>query len=356
MDVELITNPEALPALRPQWEDLLSRCAHVTPFMSYEWITTWWKHFGRPGALRVVCAWDQGELVGIAPMEESRLSVRGVPLFRCLSLLGGHEADYKDFLLAHDTRWQALEALLRFCQEEIGGWQLLITRGLHQNSPTNYLLPVISARLGLSHRAWAGAVCPYVPLRGEGGDTWAEYRKRGVVREYLRKAGKLQREQDARLEVAQGEEAIEEFLRLHELGWGERGGSRAITTPALREFHLDLGRAEGKNHELLVAMLYVQERAIAARYYYVLGTAAYEYLTGFDPEWKALSPGVVLLVGTLDLLKSRGYDEVDLLRGDEAYKFHFTQVARSTIGQVVAKSPAMLRRYLLAEAWSRGGN
>jgi len=66
-----------------------------------------------------------------------------------------------------------------------------------------------------------------------------------VIREYLRKWGKLQREHDARLELVQGEEAIEGFLRLHELAWGSRGGSRAITTPALREFHRDLGRAAG---------------------------------------------------------------------------------------------------------------
>jgi len=105
---------------------------------------------------------------------------------------------------------------------------------------------------------------------------------------------------------------------------------------------------------VMVALLYVQERAIAARYYYSVGTVAYEYLTGFDPEWKALSPGVVLLAGTLDLLESRGYDEVDLMRGDEAYKFHFTRVARTTRGHAAAKSASILRRYALAEAFSRG--
>jgi len=152
MDAELITNPEALAALGPEWDDLLSRCSHVTPFLTPEWVTTWWKHFGRPGALRVVCVRDEGKLVGLAPLEQSRIAVRGVPLFRCLSVIGGQEADYKGFVLDHERRWEAAEALVQFCREEIPGWDLLLTRGLLQDSAANYLLPVICNKLGLSHR------------------------------------------------------------------------------------------------------------------------------------------------------------------------------------------------------------
>jgi CelD/BcsL family acetyltransferase involved in cellulose biosynthesis len=353
MDVELITDPEALPDLKPQWDDLLSRCGHVTPFMTHEWLMTWWKHFGRTGTLRIVCVRDDGRLVGIAPLEQSQITVRGLPLFRCLNFLGGREADYKDFVLDHDRRWETVETILRFCQEEIPGWQLLICRGLHQCSPNNYLLPVLAGSLGLSHVADAAAVCPYVPLQGEGSDTWSEYRKRGAVREYRRKWGKLQQEHSGRIELAEGEAAIEEFLRLHRLAWGDRGGSQAINTNRLREFHLDLGRADRGNGRVVVALLYAHDQAVAARYHYPLGKIAYEYLTGFDPEWRSLSPGAVLTVGILDLLASRGFEEMDLMRGAEKYKFLFTKVARISRTHVVAKSKALVKRYRLVQAASR---
>ena len=63
MDADLITDPEALAALQPEWEDLLARCGRVTPFMTPAWLTTWWKHFGRAGALltRVIYTKQQGE-------------------------------------------------------------------------------------------------------------------------------------------------------------------------------------------------------------------------------------------------------------------------------------------------------
>jgi CelD/BcsL family acetyltransferase involved in cellulose biosynthesis len=321
--------------------------------MSFEWMTTWWKHFGRPGALRVVCARENGELVGLAPLEAVRITVRGVPLFRCLAVLGGQEADYKDFVLDQGRRWKALEAILRFCQEEIGGWELLISRGLHQDSPTNYLLPVVAQGLGWSHQARAGAICPYVPLGGEGADRWGEYRKREAASRYLRKGRKLQREKDARVERSTSVSAVEGFLRLHELGWSGRGGSRAIHSSRLAEFHRDLAQASGEKGQLVVATLYAGDQPVAAQYAYALRGVFYAYLTGFDPQWQEFSPGAALTVGLLDDLEREGYKEMDLLRGSEVYKFYFTQVARTTVEHVVAKSAGILRRYEVVEAVGR---
>lgn len=355
MDAELITDSEAFSALEPEWEDLLARAGRVTPFMTPEWLTTWWKHLGRAGALRVVCAREGGRLVGMAPLESSRITVRGLPMFRCLSFLGGREADYKDLILDQDKRWEAAETLLRFCREEIPGWQLLICRGVHQDSASNYLLPVLGESVGLGHAAKAAAVCPYVPLVGEGSDKWSEYRRRGAVREYGRKWRKLQEEHGGRLEWAEGEAAIAEFLRLHELGWGDRGGSEAISTSRMREFHRELGRAHVQSGRLQVALLYLQDRAVAARYGYLMNPVAYGYLTGLDPEWRSLSPGAVLTLGVLDWLEEQGYQELDLMRGAEKYKFIFTRTARVSQDHVLAKSAGLARRYGLLEALSGPG-
>jgi CelD/BcsL family acetyltransferase involved in cellulose biosynthesis len=356
MDVELITNPEALPALRPAWDDLLARCSHVTPFMSYEWVTTWWKHFGRPGALRVACVRDQGELIGIAPLQQGRITVRGVPLLRCLSVLGGKEADYKGMPLDHARRWEAAEGLLQFCQEEIPGWDLLLSRGLHQDSPTNYLLPVVSAKLGLSHRAWAGAVCPYVPLQGSGPDSWPQYRRRGIIKTFLRARNRLQQKYGAVTRMYEGHDAVgamREFLRLHEAGWQDRGGSQAIPGEKWRALHLDLALACQENHMVRIALLETPEGAIAAEYMLAWGPRVHVYLGGLDPSYRKLSPGSVIRLEMMDEFAEHGYDEFDIMRGEEAYKFYFTQVARTTVGHAVARSAAILRRYELMEAFSR---
>ena len=356
MDVELIDNPEALPALRSDWTDLLARSSHVTPYMSHEWVTTWWRHFGRPGTLRVVCARDQGELVGIAPLEQTRITVRGLPLLRCLSIIGGKEADYKGLPLDHARRWEAGAALVRFCREEIPGWDLLLTRGLHQDSPVNYLLPVIAAQLNLSHRAWAGAVCPYVPLPGEGPDSWPEYRRRGIIKTFLRARNRLTEKHGAVTRVYEGPEAVAalpEFLRLHAAGWQDRGGSQAIPGEKWESLHLDLARACQDTGMVKVALLETPEGALAAEYLLAWGPRVHVYLGGVDPAWRKMSPGSVIRLQMIDEFAARGYDEYDIMRGEEAYKFNFTQVARTTVGHVLAKSPALLRRYELLEAFGR---
>jgi CelD/BcsL family acetyltransferase involved in cellulose biosynthesis len=357
MDVELITDPEALPDLKPQWDDLLSRCGHVTPFMTYEWLTTWWKHFGRPGALRVVCARDGDRLVGMAPLERSRITVRGLPLFRCLSIIGGKEADYKGMPLDRERRWEAAEAILQLCVDGIPGWDLLLTRGLHQDSPTNYLLPVICSKLKLSHRAWSGAVCPYVPLQGSGPDTWSAYRRRGIISTFLRARNRLQQRLGATTYIRDGPDAVgamEEFLRLHEAGWRDRGGSQAIPGGKWWALHRDMAAACRDSRLVKIALLETSEGAIAAEYLLVWGPRAHVYLGGVDPAYRKMSPGSVIRLQVMDEFAKQGYDEVDIMRGDEAYKFYFTKVARTTIAHAVAKSAATMRRYQLLETLSRG--
>ncbi len=59
---EWLANPQ-------RWRDLVARSGADRLFLSFEWLTTWWQHFGQPrGKLRMLVAYSDGELVGAAPM------------------------------------------------------------------------------------------------------------------------------------------------------------------------------------------------------------------------------------------------------------------------------------------------
>jgi CelD/BcsL family acetyltransferase involved in cellulose biosynthesis len=47
------------------------------------------------------------------------------------------------------------------------------------------------------------------------------------------------------------------------------------------------------------------------------------YNSGFDPEARALSPGVVLIARTIEDAIARGFRRYDFLRGEEPYKYGF---------------------------------
>ena len=64
----------------------------------------------------------------------------------------------------------------------------------------------------------------------------------------------------------------------------------------------------------------VEDRPAAALFCLEYGDTVGLYNSGFDPEARALSPGVVLIARTIEDAIARGFRRYDFLRGEEPYK------------------------------------
>src|SRR5437588_12709315 len=97
MRIESFQSPDAFAALQPDWNALLNRSVSDTLFLTWEFQSTWWSHFGAGHELRLLTArCDDGRLKAIAPLYlEHEPAGRAV-----LRLIGGIEvADYLDFIV-----------------------------------------------------------------------------------------------------------------------------------------------------------------------------------------------------------------------------------------------------------------
>src|ERR1044071_5867367 len=77
-------------ASRGEWTRLVGRCRGDPLFLSWEWLTSWWRVFGGgPGLRPVVLAVRDagGELLGAAPLYQSPVNRRGLRL-RSLQFIG----------------------------------------------------------------------------------------------------------------------------------------------------------------------------------------------------------------------------------------------------------------------------
>src|SRR5262245_59622211 len=101
MVIRLITSEQEFAALKPVWQALFDANPNHTPFQSWEWNFSWWKHFGKPGRLRLFVAEEDGKLAGIAPCY-LRSRFRGWPLAH-LGLISRKRGDYLDFLVRGGT-------------------------------------------------------------------------------------------------------------------------------------------------------------------------------------------------------------------------------------------------------------
>src|SRR5712692_8540819 len=101
MEIQRIEDVEAFRRLRTEWNDLLAASDADCVFLTWEWLFTWWKHFGAGLRLAILAVRDRGELVGIAPLALRRRL--GFPVLEFLGsgLVG---SDYVDVIVRRDRR------------------------------------------------------------------------------------------------------------------------------------------------------------------------------------------------------------------------------------------------------------
>src|SRR5262245_6597448 len=115
LSVETVTDPRRFSALREEWTELLADSPGANPFLSWEWLHSWWAHLGAPCELRLMLVRRGLDLVAIAPLalrpgRAARL--RTLP-FDALEFLGTGKvgSDYLDVIVRRGEAATALPAL-----------------------------------------------------------------------------------------------------------------------------------------------------------------------------------------------------------------------------------------------------
>ncbi|MGE5647489.1 MAG: GNAT family N-acetyltransferase [Acidobacteriota bacterium] len=264
-----------LEALRLEWSALWDRCPGATPFQSPEWLIPWWSVFG-PGHLALVEVRERGRLTGLAPLYEED----GVRRF-----LGAGISDYQDILAESDAAAAAIVERLRGARCDL--------LEVPQHSP----LAACGAEASVC------SVCPTVPLPAR------RHRKRLA---------------DASYEIERGprhSEYLEALFRLHTAEWEKRSSPGVLADARVRDFHRLAAAAFAARGWLRLYGLRYEGALRAVLYAFAARKRVYLYLSGFDPELSARSPGTRLLDFALEHSAECGLAEADFLRGNEPYKY-----------------------------------
>lgn len=110
------------------------------------------------------------------------------------------------------------------------------------------------------------------------------------------------------------EAAMDRFVGIHRLSDGEKG---RFLTNEREEFFRRLYASPGWE----IAELSAGGSVTASLFGYRDDNAYYLYNSAYDPEYREASPGVVALYKLIEHLVSSGCRRIDLLKGDEIYKF-----------------------------------
>jgi CelD/BcsL family acetyltransferase involved in cellulose biosynthesis len=328
--IETIEDAAGFEKLRDEWDDLLEASASDCFFLTWEWLYPWWKHLAGDRSLRIVTLRSGGELVAIAPLASRPRRLARLAPFRSLEFIGADRvcSDYLDLIIKRGREPEALDALAAYLGREM----LMIKLANVRRTSLSAGLATELGRHGWSPSEETIAVCPFTTLTGH---SWQSYlgtlgsEHRYNFRRRLRKVSKLANVQfeEAR-SPAQAQSMLQTLVALHNMRWRDRGGSDAFDSPDLIAFHEEVIQLALDRGWLKLYMLTLDERPAAALYGFHYHGTFYFMQAGFDPRFRKHSVGLLTMGLAIKTAIDEGMDECDLLRGDEAYKFHWARERR----------------------------
>ncbi len=322
-------DPARLTELRGEWSALFDGAA-ASPFLSWEWLHTWWRSFGGKRRVWLLEARDRaGRLAGLLVLS-SRPSLMGVRRWQLLGN-GVTGADALDVLARPADAAAVREVIAAALAAEIAAWDVMDLEDLPCGTPTAAALHGALTPRGARVQVERGFVCPGFAVRGTFEEHLARIRRRET---YGRRVRWLWRQPGLRIDVAtspaEARAAVDDFLRLHRLRWEAEGGSSGIPPGPVEEFHREVVPLLAARGWLRLYRLVVGDRAIASVYGIEIGRRFYYYQSAYDPAWSARSPGMVLVGRTVEDAYARGLADYDFLRGSEPYKLDWAWDRRET--------------------------
>jgi CelD/BcsL family acetyltransferase involved in cellulose biosynthesis len=327
--VELVADPERLRALEAPLRDLFARAVHATPFQSPDWWLPWAECFAAPDSLRVLVVWREARALACLP-----LVVRDCPGERVLAWLGEGLSDYLDVLLAEDAPAAALPLALEWLRELSAQVQRVELADIPGHSP---LLPHAPGLFVQQPHA----VCPALQA-GSDVTVYQRALPHGISRTLRRSQQRLQELGPLRwqrADCASVDALLSLWLELHAARWSARQQPGVLADPRVVAFHRRAAPRLVVRGLLVLDVLWLGERAVAACYSLVRGRT-YLYLSGYDPSLVGVSLGSVLLWHAISDAILSGRGDIDFLRGQEAYKYSWGARDACTLRLVLSGGPA----------------
>lgn len=338
--VEQLSSLQASTALQREWNELAARANNTTVFSTWEWQTTWWKHYGGDKEARIIVVREGAHVVGIMPLYARRIAWPPLVTASELRFIGTGGDTSPDYLgPVIDPACEAPVAALL-------ADQLVATRSRWDVLRLTDLRPGVFLDVLVERLRAAGAHAEVSPRSTiqivRLPSSWNEYlakmpgdRRRRIGnlrRNVLNKLGGRFLSELTREQLPQ---AIEDLITLHRKRWDSKGAdSSAFRTDAYVSFHREVITHCHENGWVHLYRIEVPGRTVAVFYCYHYKGEVLFFQTGFDPELEHFRLGQVLMAFSIESAIGAGASVFDMLKGEHAYKQSWSNEVRQTFNLV----------------------
>lgn len=324
-----------------QWDELAENQDVPSIFLGYEWITTWWQHFGTNKQLFLITGTCKNRLIALAPMMVSMKPLLPLRPSRIMEFIGTSGvpsrgmglADRVDFLYPPGHQ-EILSELLTKLLDYSHYFDLLLIRALPASSPALVVLKKIGAKLGLRFYQSFRSQSPYTRTEG----TWEDFlatRKSKIKRQWRNSCRRLERFGHYEISCFPDngwsfEKTMETLLSINRESYKWQKGSSLFQTPDLLKFYNDLFRRISSKW-LIVHFILIEGKAVAYQAGFRYARRFFGYNTAYRKSYAQVHPGIHLIIHMIRIAFGESCIEYDMMRGEEPYKSHWKSGQREEI-------------------------
>jgi len=329
LHIEAITTFQAFLDLHDVWDQLVDEAGIDYPFLSHDWVRTWWECFGKGKQLHILLIKDGKKPVALIPLMYTSSRMYGLRV-RQLEFIYNSHTPRCDFIVSR-CPMDIHRAIWRYLSEIGSTWDVVKLPQLTMESQTVRLLREMAHEDDCLVGCWPSTESPFLTLTG----TWDDYlgaldrKHHSNLRNRLKRLGKMGK---VELEVVStGDEmasSLDAGLDIEAKAWKGRSGTAIRCHPDVLAFYQTIARRAAERGWLRLNFLTVDGRRIAFDYSLQYKNKLYLLKPGYDPEFAPLSPYNVLCYLKLRDAFERGLSEFDFLGMKDDWKLNWTAVTR----------------------------
>ena len=316
LSVEVVDTTDKLRELSPLWSQLEEAGTYLNPFLTWEWQWSWWETFGAGYEPYFLVMRRQGELVGLVPLSSPKADPA------TLQFTGGLQlSDHLGLLAQAGAERAVASATLAWAQ----GQEAISCLDLHflaEESASIVALREEAEARGLAIEEEVEAVSPGLTLPADFDAYLATSLGKKDRHELRRKYRRLDQERPGWKMLTQDdlglERALQTFLRL----LGASGDhKKEFLSDEVEAFFGLVSQRLNERGWLRIQLLESDGKLLAAIFGFTEGGVWHLYNSGYDPQFGALSPGLLCVAEGIRAAISEQCRYADMLRGAEPYKY-----------------------------------
>jgi CelD/BcsL family acetyltransferase involved in cellulose biosynthesis len=323
LKIRVIDSDSDFFALQETWNSVLQKSPHSV-FSTWEWLSTWWQHWGKNRNLLILLAEEGDQVLGIAPLMQSTYKSPGVQVSK-IEFIATPHSDYHDLILAGKEK-ECIDLFVNYLKNLDSRWDCIDLVDFPETTP---YLPLLKDALSKDFTLFHDCSSMTLP------NSYEDFLK-GLSRNQRKNIFRTGRRLEEQFKVEfvdyskldSTQKGMQILKDLHQKRWNARGLPGIFANPTVLDFNLDVSQVMLQKNWLALFLLRLSGEPACVMYGFKYRFKFYEYLTGLEPSFGKFNAGNLLRAHMIEAFIHEGIREYDFMRGYEEYKERWNTAVR----------------------------